>query len=159
MRCKFLTVVSLLTVLVLASVVTAGGLPSKYDPERDPSEDLKTAIEAARTSHKHILLDVGGYWCSWCSVMEKWLKDTPDIDGYLQKNFVLLKVNFSTENRNDEFLSRFPKLPGNPHFFVLSSDGKLLHSQGTAPLEKGKSYDREKFMEFLKKWAPKKNKN
>lgn len=159
MRCKFLTIVSLISVLVLASVAVAGGLPSKYDPDRDPSEDLKTAIAVAGESHKNLLIDVGGYWCSWCSVMEKWLKDNPDIDSYLQNNFVLLKVNSSTENRNDKFLSRFPELPGNPHFFVLSSDGKLLHSQGTGPLEKGESYDQEKFMEFLKQWAPKKNKN
>jgi len=39
---------------------------------------------------------------------------------------------------------------------VLNEDGKLLHSQDTSQLERGKSYDLEKFFTFLKKWAPEK---
>lgn len=159
MKCKFVTVASLLTVFILASVVIAGGLPSKFDPGRDPSKDLEVAIEIARKSGKNILMDVGGAWCSWCGIMEKWLKDNPDVNTYLQDNFVLLKVNFSEENRNEKFLSRFPERPGHPHFYVFSSDGRLLLSQETEHLEKGKSYNKKKFMGFLEKWAPQKNKN
>ena len=113
----------------------------------------------ARETGKNILMDVGGSWCSWCGIMEKWLKDNPDVNSYLHDNYVLLKVNFSEGNSNEKFLSRFPERPGYPHFFVLSSDGKLLHSQGTEALEQGKSYDKKKFMQFLKKWASTKNNN
>jgi thioredoxin-related protein len=128
MKRKFLTVTSLLTISFLASCVIAGQLPSKFDPARDPPKDLKTAIEMARDSGKNILMDVGGYWCSWCGIMERWLKDNPDVNSYLHDNYVVLKVNFSEENSNEKSLSRFPERPGHPHFFVLSSDGKSLHS-------------------------------
>jgi hypothetical protein len=37
---------------------------------------------------------------------------------------------------------------------VLEKDGKFLHSQDTAKLEEGKSYNLEKFMAFLKEWTP-----
>ena len=37
---------------------------------------------------------------------------------------------------------------------VLDADGKLLHSQFTGELEKGEGYDRKKFFDFLKQWAP-----
>ena len=53
-----------------------------------------------------------------------------------------LKVNFSPENQNRSFLRRYPRIPGYPHIFVLESDGRFLHSQGTAELESGRSYSR-----------------
>jgi hypothetical protein len=51
-------------------------------------------------------------------------------------------------------LSRYPKIPGYPHLFVLDSTGKFLHSQGTGELEVGDHHDREKVLSFLKAWAP-----
>ena len=56
--------------------------------------------------------------------------------------------------RLGEFLAQYPEIKGYPHLFVLDNDGKLLHSQFTGELEKGKGYDRKKFFEFLKAWAP-----
>ena len=64
-----------------------------------------------------------------------------------------MKINYSEENKNEKFLSQYPKVDGYPHFFVLDKNGKLLYSQNTGLLEKEKSYDREKFMTFLKKWT------
>jgi len=66
---------------------------------------------------------------------------------------VVLKVNYSDENENKDFLGKYPKIRGYPHLFVLDSDGKLLHSQGTAELEEGKGYNEQKVMAFLSKWA------
>ena len=43
---------------------------------------------------------------------------------------------------------------GYPHFFVLDGQGKLLHSQDTAELEKGKSYRARRFKRFLTRWGP-----
>jgi len=40
--------------------------------------------------------------------------------------------------------------------FVLSPEGEMLHSQNTGLLETGKSYDKEKFLNFLKEWSPNK---
>ena len=38
--------------------------------------------------------------------------------------------------------------------FQPYAGGKLLHSQFTGELEKGKGYDRAKFFDFMKAWAP-----
>ena len=73
----------------------------------------------------------------------------------MQKNFVVVKVNYSKENKNEKFLSQYPKIPGYPHLFVLESTGKFLHSQGSGDLESGDHHDHDKVFEFLKKWAPK----
>ena len=65
-----------------------------------------------------------------------------------------MKVNYSKENKNLEFLKRFPKVPAYPHYFVLEATGEFLHSQGTGDLEKEASYDETAFVEFLSEWSP-----
>ena len=69
------------------------------------------------------------------------------------KNYVVVKVNYSKENKNEAVLSRYPRIPGYPHLFVLNSNGKLLHSQDTGQLESGNHHDRDKVMAFLKQWG------
>jgi thiol:disulfide interchange protein len=129
-------------------------LESKFDPKRNAEHDIQTAIREATRSHRRIMLDIGGEWCGWCRALDRFYAAHPDLMAYRQKNFVWLKVNFSPENENRQVLSRYPKIQGYPHLFVLDQDGKLLHSQDTAPLEEGKSYNLDRMFAFLKKWAP-----
>ncbi len=128
--------------------------PQKFDPRRDAAQDIRNAIAAAKGSHRRILLDVGGEWCIWCRRLDTLFASHPDIDEFLHRNFVVVKLNWSPENRNVEVLSKYPKIPGYPHFFVLDSDGKLLRSQDTGALESGNHHDPGKVLAFLKRWAP-----
>jgi thioredoxin-related protein len=127
---------------------------SKFDPLRDAVKDINEAIEEAKKSNRRILLDVGGEWCIWCHRLDDFIESNREIKSYLHKNYVVVKINFSKENKNEEVLSKYPEIPGYPHFFVLEKTGKFLHSQGTGELEQDKSYSSEKIMGFLKKWAP-----
>ena len=79
------------------------------------------------------------------------------IESLLDEHFIILKINFSKENKNEKFLSQYPAIEGYPHFFVLEKDGSLLRSQNTGELEKDKDYDKDKFVAFLEKWKPGKN--
>jgi len=126
----------------------------KFEPQRDAAKDIANAIQYAKAVHKNILLDVGGNWCIWCHRIDEFINSPPAIKNFLEENYVEVKINYSKENKNEEVLLKFPKIEGYPHIFVLDSKGKLLHSQDTGLLEKDKSYSPEKFMEFLKKWAP-----
>ena len=128
-----------------------------FDPAADSFEDLKTTIQEAEKSNKRIILDVGGDWCIWCHRIDAFMNNSDEIKAMLEKNFIILKVNFSKENKNEKFLSQFPAIEGYPHFFVLEKDGKFLHSQNTGELEQDKDYSKEKFIEFLNKWKPEKN--
>lgn len=126
----------------------------KFDPARNPFEDLNFAVGIATESSKRIILDVGGEWCIWCHRIDAFMHNTEEIQTLLEENYIMVKVNFSKENKNEKFLSQYPAIEGYPHFFVLESDGKLLHSQNTGELEKDKDYDKEKFVAFLNKWKP-----
>ncbi len=125
----------------------------KYDPARNPEEDLKKTIVEAKKTGKRILLEVGGDWCIWCHKLDKFFEENKDVKKFLDDHFILMKVNFSKENKNEKFLSKYPEIPGYPHIFVLDKNGKLLHSQNTGELESGSNHDKKKMMDFLKKWA------
>jgi thiol:disulfide interchange protein len=125
-----------------------------YDPARNAEQDIRAAVaEAARTG-KRVMLEVGGEWCIWCHIMDAYFEKNPELLALREKNFVMVKINFSEENKNETVLSRYPAVTGYPHIFVLDRDGKLLRSQDTAKLEEGKSYNLARFMAFLKEWSP-----
>jgi len=124
-----------------------------YDPGRDAETDINEAVLEARRSGRRVLVDVGGEWCSWCHTLDRFFEQNASLLEYREQNFVMVKINYSRENKNEKLLSRYPKIPGFPHFFVLDEKGKLLHSQDTSELEQGKTYNLEKLFSFLKKWA------
>jgi thioredoxin-related protein len=126
----------------------------KFDPARIPKMDLEKAIAEAGKSGKRIILDVGGEWCGWCIHMDKYIAGHAALARLRSRNFIWVKVNYSEENENKDFLSAYPAIEDYPHLFVLDETGKLLHSQDTSELEKQESYDLTKFTAFLKAWAP-----
>lgn len=137
-----------------ADIAAVAALNAQFDPARDPVADLETAKVEAQRGGKRIMLDVGGEWCSWCHLLDAFMEGDSEMRRFRDAHYVWMKVNYSEDNENAAFLSRFPAITGYPHLFVLDADGELLHSQFTGELEKGKGYDRAKFFAFLKEWAP-----
>ena len=134
---------------------TEPALPVKFDPARDAGRDLDNALQLARSTQRRVLVEVGGEWCTWCHIMDRFFSANAELRQVRDANFVWLKVNFSKENENAALLSRWPKVAGWPHLFVLDGDGRVLQSQDTSLLEAGKSYDPSKFRAFLADWSPK----
>ena len=140
-----------------APTATTAALPTRFDPARDAAQDLKLALQLAKASGKRVMVDVGGEWCSWCHVLDAYFANTPAVQAVLSQRYVMLKINWSPQNKNEAVLSQWPKVKGYPHLFVLASDGRLLHSQDTGDLElpatQGKGYDTVKMLAFLKRAA------
>ncbi len=126
----------------------------KFDPTRDAAKDIADAVVLASRDSRRILLDVGGEWCIWCHKLDKFFNDNKDAAEFLHANFIVVKINYSKENKNEKVLSAYPPVKGYPHLFVLDSSGKLLHSQDTGKLESGDHHDHDKVLSFLKAWAP-----
>jgi thiol:disulfide interchange protein len=130
-----------------------------YDPARNAEQDINAAVREAGRTGKRVMLEVGGEWCIWCHIMDDFFEKNPELLALREKNFIMLKINFSEENKNEQVLSRYPTINGYPHIFVLDGKGKLLRSQDTAELEEGKSYNLARFKAFLKEWSPPENKS
>ena len=125
----------------------------KFDPARDADQDIRAALAEARRTHRRVILDVGGEWCGWCHALDRYFVEHPDLRALREQSYVWVKVNFSPENKNTAVLSRYPKINGYPHLFVLDQDGALVQSQDTSLLEEGPSYNFERMKAFLTKWA------
>jgi len=130
-----------------------------FDPARDASADLVAAEHEAAAEHKLILLDVGGNWCGWCMLFDRVSHSDQKLRDVLEKKYVVVHINMSKENENTAFLSKYPKISGYPHFFVLSAEGKLIVSQGTSIFERthkeADGYDPDTLTDFFKQAAKK----
>lgn len=127
---------------------------TKFDPARDAVKDIADALAEAQKTGRNVILDVGGEWCIWCKRLDEFFEQNDDVREFMEKNYVVVKINWSKENKNEVVLSRYPKIPGYPHLFVLDASGNLLHSQNTGDLESGDHHDRDKVMGFLQQWVP-----
>ncbi|MDZ7638734.1 MAG: thioredoxin family protein [Bryobacterales bacterium] len=126
-----------------------------FDPRRNAAADLRQAISTANRDGKHVLVEVGGNWCPYCKLLDRFFEAQPEVARLRQKSYVFVKVNFSGENQNAEALSKYPQVRGYPHFFVLDGDGALVRSQRVATLGTNTGYSPERFTAFLKASAPK----
>ncbi len=150
-RVTFICTVIMVGLIAGSCTVAPDG--AGYDPKRDPAVDLAVAMEDASESGRRILLEIGGEWCSWCHLLEKFFATHDEHRALLHENFIVVKVNYSPENENQAFLSRYPAFKGYPHIIILDSDGSHLHSQDTGSLEKGQGYDPDAMKAFLEKWS------
>jgi hypothetical protein len=127
-------------------------LVSAYDPARDPRADVAAATTRARAESKRILLMVGGEWCGWCHIMQRFIDADRTVFSAFAASFVGVKVNVSPENENEAFLSTYPEAPGYPFFIVLESDGSFLGVQDTGELEGVRTYSRARMLAFAQRW-------
>lgn len=152
-RRAFLAGAALSCAAALPAKAIAQELPSKFDPARDAGRDIATALAQAKAQSKRVLVDVGGEWCPWCHILDRFVAANADVRALRDRHYVWVKVNWSPENKNEAVLSLWPKVKGYPHLFVLDDKGNLLHSQNTGDLEAGKDYDKAKMLAFLRQHA------
>ncbi len=127
-----------------------------YHPEADAKADIEKALKQAEKDHKNVIIQVGGNWCSWCLLFNKYIHENQEIANYIDQNYVYYHLNYSKENKNEDILNDYgnPQKNGFPVLLVLYPDGKLMHTQETGSLEEGKGYNFEKVMKFLQQYSP-----
>jgi thioredoxin-related protein len=125
-----------------------------YNPQADAKKDLTLAVQTAQAQNKHVLVQVGGNWCPWCLRLHGFFVSNARVDSILKADFVLVRVNYSAENKNEEVLAAlgYPQRFGFPVLVVLDQKGLHLHTQDTSYLEVDKGYDPEKVSRFLLGW-------
>ena len=128
-----------------------------YDIDADPAKQFAEALSEAKKTSKHVMVQIGGNWCSWCFKFHDFYSNNNELDSLLHSNFVLINVNYNPKNKHDLFKKlEFPERFGFPVIVITDADGKRLHTQNSLYLEDGKgSYDKEKFKMFLKGWTVK----
>jgi thioredoxin-related protein len=148
---KVLVIIGLILSMQTYSVLTRAD-HGPYDPSRDSFKDFELAQKQAEEENKLILIQIGGNWCSWCIKMERFFDKSPTVKALRDETFVVMKVNVSPENYNEEFLSEMPEFEGYPFLVITDKSGNVLNSRTSGNLEEGLGYSVSKFTEYFEYW-------
>jgi thioredoxin-related protein len=146
--------------LVLIFFCLAIGLFSQskvklYDPVLDGMKQIKEAVSKAKLQGKHVLIQYGGNWCSWCIKFDAFCKADTSIMRVINSSYIPVKLNYSPENKNEAanaYLGN-PMRFGFPVFIIVDGNGKVLHIQDSALLEEGQGYNNKKVTGFFRNWT------
>ena len=140
---------------LLVVSVAAFGAAIYPDPSRAEA-DIAAAIQEAAKTHRRVLVDFGGDWCTDCKVLDANLRK-PENAALVAKRYVVVHVNVGERGieRNFDVAGRYgiPLRKGVPALAILASDGRLVHSQKNGEFESMRHMDPQSVNEFLRKWA------
>ena len=144
-----------LVLLIFSINCFASDTTKLYNPYANVTKDIEQALAKAKKEKKHVLIQVGGNWCVWCYRLNSFIQTNTILKRLANDNYVIYHLNYSKENKNLEYLKKlgYPQRFGFPVLIILDADGKQLHTQDTALLEKGNGYDEEKVKSFLRNWS------
>jgi thiol:disulfide interchange protein len=144
----------LLAVLFSFAVVPAQAVERDIYPSSEQAKiDLSAALVAAAKTHKRVLLDFGGNWCTDCHILDLYFHD-PANKPLLDANYVLVHINIGRLNANVDIAERYqiPLHKGVPALAVLGEHGELLYSQKTGEFEAMRHMQSSSVTDFLAHW-------
>ena len=147
-------ITAVLTLLAAVTGAAALGAPRDIYPSSDQAKsDLAAALATAAATHKRVLLDFGGNWCTDCHVLDSYFHDSAN-QPILDANYVLVHINIGRLNANVDIAEHYqiPLAKGVPALAVLSERGDLLYSQKTGEFEAMRRMQSTAVSEFLTQW-------
>jgi thioredoxin-related protein len=145
-----------LALLLSFTAVNAQETKKLYDPTLDGMKQIKDAVALAAKDGKHVLIQYGGNWCSWCIKFDAFCKADTSITRTITSNYIPVKMNYDPTNKNEEanaYLGN-PMRFGFPVFIILDGKGKVIHIQDSSLLEEGPGYNKQKVSGFFSQWTP-----
>ncbi|MGN6213356.1 thioredoxin family protein [Parafilimonas sp.] len=127
-----------------------------YNPKANAEKEIAAAVKLAKSTHKYVLIQGGGNWCSWCKRFSITVANDAKLDSIVNADFVVYHLNYSEENKNQKLFAKYgyPQRFGFPVFIVLDENGNRIHTQNSVYLEEGKGYNKEKIADFFTAWSP-----
>jgi hypothetical protein len=97
------------------------------------------AFSAARAQDRPVLLDIGAVWCHWCHVMDGESYEDPALAGYLNDNFICIKVDRDerpdVDARYQRAVQAFTRQGGWPLTAFLTPTGEVFYGGTYFPPE------------------------
>src|SRR5580693_8426570 len=128
-RAKFTS--AMLTFLVACAVMPAHATERDIYPAPAQAKiDLAAALAESAATHKRVILDFGGNWCTDCHVLDIYFHDTAN-KPLLEANYILVHINVGRFDENLDIAERYqiPLRKGVPALAVLGEHGELLYGQ------------------------------
>ena len=145
----------LVALAALAVLVPAHAAQRIYPDVSRATADIGRALAEAGRTHRRVLVDFGGNWCTDCKVLDLALR-RPENAQILARHYVVVHVNVGERGISDNFALamryRIPLRKGVPALAVLAPDGHLVYSQENGEFESMRSMDPGSVNAFLRKW-------
>jgi thiol:disulfide interchange protein len=147
------TLLSAIVCLVAVAPPAWSTLPDIYPAPAQAPADIAAALKSAAASHKRVILDFGGNWCTDCYVLDYYFHDAAN-RPLLEANFVLVHVNIGRMDANLDTAAHYgvPLARGVPAVAVLDARGKLLYSQQSGEFEAMRRMQTGDVTDFLRRW-------
>jgi thiol:disulfide interchange protein len=145
---------AILSVLFAAALIPAHSAERDIYPAPEQAKiDLAAALASAAATHKRIIVDFGGNWCTDCHVLDLYFHDTTN-RPLLEANYILVHVNIGQMDQNVDIAQRYqiPLRKGVPALAVLGEHGELLYSQKTGEFEAMRGMQSSAVTGFLVHW-------
>ena len=129
--------------------------PDIYPPPERGLADIAAALKSAAASHKRVILDFGGNWCTDCHVLDLYFHDAAN-GPLLAADYVLVHINIGHFDANADIAARYqiPLDRGVPAIAVPDDQGRLLYSQKGGEFETMRRMQSAAVTDFLVHWKP-----
>jgi thioredoxin 1 len=149
------------TSAILTGLLALAFLPARsaehdiYPAPAQAKIDVAAALAASAETHKRVILDFGGNWCTDCHVLDRYFHDSANAP-ILEANFILVHVNVGRMTENLDVAERYqiPLRKGVPALAVLGEHGELLYSQRSGEFEAMRGVQSSSLTDFLVHWKP-----
>jgi len=124
-----------------------------YPAPEQAKIDLAAALSTAAATHKRVILDFGGNWCTDCHVLDLYFHDSAN-KPILDADYILVHVNIGRMDENLDIAERYriPLRKGVPALAILGPHGKLLYSQKSGEFEAMRGLQSSAVTDFLMRW-------
>ena len=124
-----------------------------YPAPEQAKIDLAAALSTAAATHKRVILDFGGNWCTDCHVLDLYFHDSAN-KPILDADYILVHVNIGRMDENLDIAERYriPLRKGVPALAILGPHGKLLYSQKSGEFEAMRGMQSSAVTDFLMRW-------
>lgn len=113
---------------------------------------VEHAFEIARQTGRRVLIDYGANWCPDCRILAGVL-ESPEVKPWVEKNFVLAKVNVDRFNQNLDLAKKYGiQIKQIPVLLVVTPDGKVLNPEATLELGSARSMTAQEIVDRLALW-------
>src|SRR5574342_252420 len=113
----------------------------------------KSAFLKAKKEKKPVLLGISARWCHWCHTMDRLTYSNKEIQVFIEKNFIPIRVD--TDERPD--INERYNVGGWPTTAILANDGEIVSAATYVPPEQMIHFLQESAERF-KKYKPSKKK-
>ncbi|MEP4531872.1 MAG: thioredoxin family protein [Cyclobacteriaceae bacterium] len=103
---KIKSFIILLCAVLFALQTQAQDEKKLYDPTADGEQQIADALAQAKETNKHVFIQIGGNWCSWCILFHRFVEGNEEVKSVFNDNYVPIKLNYSSENKNMDILAK-----------------------------------------------------